>query len=347
MTGFGSDNHSGVHPKILASLTRVNGGHMPAYGTDPVSDESSKMMKEIFGENAEAHYVFNGTAANVLALSALVKPYHAILTSQHSHLINDECGAPEKNLGCKVISVPSPDAKIRPADLKPFLVRRGDQHYSQVRAISITQPTELGTVYTLKELREIAEFARTENLLLHIDGARLVNAAATLNCTLKEMTTDIGADVISLGGTKNGLLFGEAVVFLKPGLDSDFKFTRKQMMQLPSKTRFIAAQFLEFLGTDLWLKNAKHANAMARLLAEGLKKSPYAQITQETEANAVFAILPKHLIGRLRKTAFFYVWDEITFECRLMTSWDTQVKDIESFLSRLDELGRLDGGSNL
>ena len=342
--GFGSDNHSGAHPKILEAVVKANNGHAPSYGTDQDSERALGILRQHFGNEIQVHFVFNGTAANVLALSACVKSYHSILASAHSHLLNDECGAPEKNLGCKVIPIASSDAKLTVESLQPFVIRRGDQHFSQVRAISITQPTELGTVYTLDEIRAMSAFAKKERLLLHMDGARLVNAAATLGCSLKEMTTDCGVDMLSLGGTKNGLLFGEAVVFLNKSLakdesGGDFKFVRKQLMQLPSKTRFIAAQFNEFLGTDLWLKNAKHANEMAQRLSAGLAESPFAKITQKTQANGVFVILPKAIVAKLKLEAFFYVWDEGTFECRLMTSWDTEPGDIDRFLAKLKELG--------
>lgn len=336
--GFGSDNHSGVHPRIMDAMIRVNDGHMPAYDTDPLSRQAHALMKDLFGRHAETHFVFNGTAANVLALSTIVRSHHSILASQHAHIVVDECGAPEKHLGCKLIAVPSVDAKLTPDMLKPYLVRRGDQHVSQVRAISITQPTELGTLYSRDEIKALAEFARREGLFLHVDGARLVNAAAALDVTLKELTADLGVDVLSLGGTKNGLLFGEAVIFLKPGLSEDFKFVRKQFMQLASKTRFIAAQFLEFLGTDLWKTNARHANRMARILSDALSEIPELKVTQKTQANSVFVTIPKPFISRLRDEAFFYVWDEATFECRLMTSWDTSETDIERFLALLKEL---------
>ncbi len=341
MRGFGSDNHSGVHPRILKAIERANVEHMPSYGTDPITEEANQLMRKIFGAEAETFFVFNGTAANVLALSALVEPFHAVLASEHSHLINDECGAPEKNLGAKIIGLPSADAKVTPDLLRSRLVRRGDQHASQVRAVSITQSTELGTIYSIDEIRAISEFCRKERLLLHLDGSRLVNAAASLGCSLREITTDCGVDVMSLGGTKNGLLFGEAVVFLRAGLSEDFKYRRKQMMQLPSKTRFLAAQFHEFLGTALWLENATHANRMARLLAEGLSQSKYAKITQAVQANAVFARFPRKMVARLKERAFFYVWNETTFECRLMTTWDTTESDVRGFVQAVEELGPL------
>jgi threonine aldolase len=219
------------------------------------------------------------------------------------------------------------------------LIRRGDQHASQIQAISITQPTELGTVYTPEEIKALSQFAHSERLFLHMDGARLVNAAASLGVSFKALTTDCGVDALSLGGTKNGLLYGEAVLFLRPGLSEHCKFQRKQMMQLPSKTRFIAAQFMEFLGTELWLKNATHANAMAQLLYNGLCKSPFAEVTQVPQANAVFARIPRYLVAKLREVAFFYVWNEQSFECRLMTTWDTQAEEIERFLQALNRLG--------
>ena len=337
--GFGSDNHSGTHPLIMNAIVRANEGHEPSYGTDDLSKKASAMMKEHFGPDAETHFVFNGTAANVLALSALVQSHHAVIAAAQSHVLNDECGAVEKNIGCKIISVPTPDGKLTPLMIKPYLIRRGDQHFSQVKAITITQPTELSTVYSVEEIRELGLFARANGLGFHVDGARLVNAAEALGVSFREMLTDLGVDAVSVGGTKNGLLFGEAVVLLKPGLSPDFKFVRKQMMQLPSKTRFIAAQFLEFLGTDLWRKNANHANALAQRLYEGLKKSKHVRVTQIPQANAVFAIIPKPLISPLRDVAFFYVWDEASFECRLMTTWDTSTTDIDDFVLKVETLG--------
>jgi threonine aldolase len=342
--GFGSDNHSGVHPEIFKALSEANIGHVPSYGTDPVTLRATQAIRRHFGDQAEAHFVFNGTAANVLALGTVIRSHHSVLASQHAHLINDECGAPEKIIGAKVVSIPSTDAKLTPESLAPHLIRRGDQHFSQVRAISITQPTELGTVYTPEEIRRLAEFAQKNQLLLHLDGARLVNAAASLGVSLKEITTDCGVDVLSLGGTKNGMMFGEAVVFLRPGLGEDFKYLRKQWMQLPSKTRFIAAQFLAFLGEDgaegVWRTNALQANAMARRLSERLGVLSSVQVTQKTQANAVFATIPKKWIGVLREQAFFYVWNETTFECRLMTSWDTEPGDIDRFVETLEQLER-------
>lgn len=335
LRGFGSDNHSPVHPRILRAIVNANHDHAPSYGTDPWSVEAEKMFRRLFGENTESFFVFNGTAANVLSLTGGMQSYHAVLASRFSHLINDECGAVEKSIGCRVVPIATEDGKVSIADLSSEVVRRGDQHYSQARAISITQPTEVGTLYTLDEIRAIAEFAHTEGLFLHMDGARLVNAAAALNCDLAALTVKAGVDVLSLGGTKNGLLFGEAVLFFHPALAKDFRFKRKQLMQLPSKTRFLAAQFLEFLGTDLWQVNARHANEMAGFLASEIAQrglSNDLQLTQKVQANAVFARVPKNWVAKLREVGFFYVWDERTFECRFMTSWDTTKDDIAALL---------------
>ena len=334
--GFGSDNHSGAHPEILEALIEANVGHAPSYGTDEWTERWSEVVEQMFGPQAKSFFVFNGTAANVLALSAFVKSHHAVLASQQAHLINDECGAPEKLLGCKVISIPTPDAKLTPEMVKPLLIRRGDQHAVQPRVLSITQPTELGTLYSLKEIAALAALCKAENLILHLDGARLVNAVAALGCSFTDAVK--GADAISLGGTKNGLVFGEAVVFLNDKADPDFRYTRKQAMQLPSKSRFIAAQFLQFLGTDLWLANALRANRMAARLRAGLEKCPGVEITQKTQANACFVKIPREHISRLREHSFFYVWDEHTFECRLMTSWDTTEEDVDRFVAEVAKI---------
>lgn len=347
MRGFGSDNHSGVHPRFLDAITKANTGHAPSYGTDSWSTQALAIIREHFGPEAEAFFVFNGTAANVLSFSSLISSHHTIIASQYAHLVNDECGAPERALGCKVVSVATGnDAKLTIELIRPHLMRRGDQHYSQVRAISITQPTEVGTVYTPEEIRALSRFAKENHLFLHMDGARLVNAAAFLKTSLASITSECGVDALSLGGTKNGLLFGEAVVFLRAGLAGDFKYQRKQLMQLPSKTRFISAQFIEFLGTDLWLKNAEHANEMAARLYRGLISLPQEIADQITvrcspQSNAVFTRFPKTWISQLKESAFFYIWDEHSFECRLMTTWDTKTEDVDDFIAAIHSVHRL------
>ena len=338
--GFGSDNHSGAHPRILEAIARANEGHAPSYGTDEWTGKWNKLVSSVFGPEASSFFVFNGTAANVLAIGAFIKSVHTVLASDVSHLINDECGALENLTGGRVVSVPSAlDGKINPESLRPFLIRAGDQHFSQPRLVSITQPTELGTLYSLQEIRALSDFCKTRGLILHIDGARLVNAAVALGCSLRELVQ--GADVVSLGGTKNGLLFGEAILFLNKKADPDFRYHRKQAMQLPSKTRLIASQFLEFIGTDLWRENAEHSLSMARLLSQGLRDlnlPSLVRVNRETQSNACFAVIDKRLIAKLREHTFFYVWDELTFECRLMTSWDTTKADIDRFLVRVREL---------
>ncbi len=335
-THFGSDNHSGVHPQIMAALAGANHGHCAAYGTDDYTSEVIMKIKKLFTKEAEIHFVFNGTAANVLSLSCFANSYHSVLTAHTAHLWVDECGAPEKMLGCKLITVDSPDGKIKASNLAEHLVRRGDQHASQVIGISITQPTEYGTVYSLNEIKEIHEFALKHSLYLHMDGSRLVNAATHLGVSLQEMTKHV--DVLSLGGTKNGLLFGEAVVILNRNLAKDFKFKRKQFMQLASKTRFIAAQFDSWLCGDLWREISQHSLQMAQKLRQVLSEIPQVKITQATQSNAVFAVFPKEIIHELKKHYFFYIWNEKTLEARLMTSFDSREIDIEAFGKKIKEL---------
>ncbi len=336
--GLGSDNHSGTHPRILKTLELVNAGFAPSYGTDLVTEEAVKVFRSHFGSETDVHFCFNGTAANVLALAPLVNSYHAVICSDVAHIEVDECGAPEKHIGAKLVPIKCVDGKLSPSVIEPFLIRRGDQHFSQARAVSITQPTEYGTVYSRREMADLAAFCAKHDLWLHVDGARFVNAAAALGCTLKEAAE--GADVLSFGGTKNGLMFGEAVLFLSKRsreAAKDLPFIRKQLMQLPSKTRFIAAQFVELLGTDLWKEISSNALARANQLRNGLAllatSSDLVKFTQNTEANAVFAIFDRGLEKAMKRTAFFYVWNEQTRECRLMTSWNTTAADVESVLS--------------
>lgn len=339
--GLGSDNHSGVHPRILKTFERVNDGFAPSYGTDPVTAEAITVFRTHFGQDVDVHFCFNGTAANVLAVAPFLRSHNSIICSQFAHIHVDECGAPEKFLGVKLVpvpAVPGDQAKITPESIAPFLIRKGDQHFSQPKVVSITQPTELGTVYSRAEIQRLVDYCAKHDLWLHVDGARFINAAIHLQCDLAGVAR--GADSVSFGGTKNGLVFGEAVLFLSDRAKraaSEFSFLRKQMMQLPSKTRFIAAQFIEFLGTDLWREIATHSCAEATRLRAGLEaiqlKFPDAiQFTQLTQSNAVFAIFERSLEKKIKNSAFFYVWDEATRECRLMTSWRTQQTDIEEVL---------------
>lgn len=336
--GFGSDNHSGIHPELLNAIAEANFAHAPSYGTDQWTEKAQDSFKTHFGPKAETHFVFNGTAANVLALKASVESYHSVLVSDMSHMNVDECGAPEFIAGCKLIALPSKNGKLQLADLEKTLIRRGDQHYSQVRMVSLTQPTELGTCYTLQEIKDITAWAHANHLFVHIDGARLPNAAVSLNCSFKEMTTDCGIDVISFGGTKNGFLFGEAVVILNSEINKDFKYIRKQALQLPSKTRFISAQFVKTLTNDLWKEIATHSCQMAQSLYKGLQQFPEIEFDAKPESNAVFVRMPKEWIKILKQKFFFYVWDENTWSCRLMTSWDTQEVDIQGFIGEIKKI---------
>lgn len=332
--GLGSDNHSATHPRILKALELVNQGFAPSYGTDAVTDEAMRVFRQHFGPATDVHFCFNGTAANVLAMAPLVSSHHAIICSDVAHIDVDECAAPEKLLGTKLIKITTRDGKLRPEQIEPLLIRRGDQHFAQAKLVSITQPTELGTVYTGPEIAALVEFCSKHDLWLHIDGARFINAATSLGCDLKSAA--LGADVLSFGGTKNGLMFGEAVLFLSDRARmqaKDFPYIRKQFMQLPSKTRFISAQFIELLATDLWKQISSHSIARARQLRAGLETIPSVNFTQETQANAVFAIFERNLEKILKKSAFFYIWNEETREARLMTTWSTTPTNIEEFVN--------------
>jgi threonine aldolase len=335
---FGSDNHSGVHPKILQALIDANVDHAPSYGTDAWSERAETLFRREFGEKAEVFFVFNGTAANVTSLRALIKSHESVLCTDVSHLNMDECAAPEFFTGGKLITVPHSQGKMSLEQAREALIRRGDQHYAQVRAVSLTQPTEMGTCYSLDELRAFADWAHKEGLFLHVDGARLANAAHFLGVSFRELITETGVDVVSFGGTKNGLLMGEAVVFLNPALAKDYKYIRKQSAQLPSKTRFVAAQFEAYLKDGLWKEITAHSHKMARLLASELASVSQAVLTAPTESNGVFARVPQPWVKKLREKYFFYVWDEKTFECRFMTSWDTRSEEVHDFVRLMKEL---------
>lgn len=338
--GFGSDNHSGVHPALFEALREANVGHAPSYGTDDWTAKADQAFKKQFGEKAEIFFVFNGTAANVLALKASAKTFQSCYCTDLAHINVDECGAPEFLAGVKLIALPSVNGKLQLADLKRAHVRRGDQHCTQSQVVSLTQPTELGTCYSVEELKEIIAWAKSEKLYVHIDGARFANAVVSLGKTFRELSTDLGVDVVSFGGTKNGLMMGEAVVFLNPLLAEGFKFYRKQMAQLPSKTRFISAQFVRYFENDLWKDIALHACEMAEKLFKAVRELPGVEVTQARQANAVFARIPKEWVKPLREKYFFYVWDEHSFECRWMTSWDTELSDIEGFANSIKELAK-------
>ena len=330
---FASDNNAGVHTEVIEAISRANAGHVVAYGDDPYTARAVKAFEKHFGKNIAVYFVFGGTGANVLGLQAMTNSYQAVVCATTAHINVDECGAPEKFSGCKLLSVTTPDGKINADHVKPFLHAVGVEHHVQPRVISVSQATEMGTVYSAKELKILSTFAHKNNMLLHMDGARIANAAVGLNVSLKEITADVGVDVLSFGGAKNGMMYGEAVVFFDKSLADGFKFIRKQGMHLPSKMRFIAAQFETLLSGDLWRRSATHSNRMAQLLANELKSIPQIKITQRVESNGVFAVIPPKYISTLQKKYFFYVWNEEISEVRLMTSFDTTEEDIKDFVA--------------
>ncbi|MET3289723.1 UNVERIFIED_CONTAM: threonine aldolase [Brevibacillus sp. OAP136] len=335
---FASDNYAGIHPEIVQAIIDANVGHASSYGNDSYSEKAVATFKKHFGEDIDVFFVFNGTAANVLSFKAITKSYQSIICAETAHLHVDECGAPELLTGCKTLTLPTLDGKLTPEIIKKQLYGFGDQHHSQPKVISITQSTELGTVYSAAEITAIADLAHQHGMLLHMDGSRISNAAASLGLSFKEFTADAGVDVLSFGGTKNGLMMGEAIVFFNRGLAEDFKYIRKQTMQLGSKMRYIAAQFEALLSNDLWFRNANNANEMAKLLASKIERIPQITITQKVEANAVFAIIPREYIPLLQQVSFFYVWSEEKSEVRWMTSFDTTREDIDRFVEQIEKI---------
>ncbi len=336
---FASDNHAGVHPEVMAAIAAANEGHAASYGADEWTARLEEAFRRHFGEAAHAFLVFNGSGANVACLDAVLRPHQAVVCTEDAHLNVDEAGAPERIAGAKLLTVATEHGKLAPGDLERWEARRGDEHSSQAALVSITQSTELGTVYTPDEVCAIAVAAHSLDMLLHVDGARLANAAAALDVSLRELTTDAGVDLLSFGGTKNGLLFGEAVVILRNDLAPDFKWTRKQLLQLNSKMRFAAAQFEALLQDELWLENARNANTMAARLRDAVEAITGVEIVHPVEANAVFARLDgasiERLIDALPGEHPFYVWDEAASVVRWMCSWDTSAEDVDAFADAL------------
>jgi len=329
---FASDNNAGVLPEIIEAIKAANDGHVVAYGNDPFTERARKLFGKHFGRDVAVYFVFGGTGANVLGLKSITNSYQAIICAETAHIQVDECGAPEKFTGCKLLTLPTPDGKLRVEQIKPLLHAIGVEHHVQPAVISISQATEMGTVYTKKELKNLADFAHDHGMLLHVDGARLANAAVSLNASFKEITADAGVDVLSFGGTKNGMMYGEAVIFFDKKRAADFKYIRKQGMHLPSKMRFISAQFEALLSDGVWRRGAEHANRMAQLLGSELAKVPQIKLTQPVETNGVFAVIPRKYVPILQKKYFFYVWDEEISEVRLMASFDTTEDDIRDFV---------------
>jgi threonine aldolase len=332
---FASDNSAGVHPEVLAAIEVANEGHVLAYGDDRYTRRLEGRFAEVFGNGTQVFPVFNGTAANVLSLQALVRPHEAVICAESAHINVDECGAPERFLGSKLLGVPAPDGKLTPALVDRRARGWGDQHHVQPRAVSISQSTELGTVYALAEVRALADHAHGLGMRLHMDGARVANAAAALGVGLREATRDCGVDVLSFGGTKSGALAAEAVVVFDQELAEGLEYVRKQGMQLASKLRFLAAQLEALLADELWRRNAEHSNAMARRLAEAVRGVPGVEIIQPVEANAIFARLAPDVLERARAACDFYVLDETTREIRWMTAWDTTEEDVDAFAAAI------------
>ena len=335
---FASDNNAGIHPRVLKAIAAANVGHVVGYGDDPYTQAVIGKFKREFGSDVEVFLVFNGTAANCLSLRSLGQSYHAVICAEAAHIYTDECAAPEKFTGSKLIPIPAKDGKLTVESVRHAYHGVGDQHHVQPRIISITQCTEMGTVYEPDEVRALARFAHDRNMFLHMDGARIANAAVALGLTLREATRNLGVDILSFGGTKNGAMGAEAVVFFKKNLSKDFLYLRKQGMQLASKMRFISAQFDALFSGNLWKANASHANRMAQLLKREVAQIPGVKIVYPVEANGVFVQIPRRAIVPLQKRYFFYVWNEEQSVVRWMCSFDTTEQDVRQFARFVSEI---------
>jgi threonine aldolase len=336
--GFYGDHQAGVHPEVMEAILAANTGHVPSYGDDPYTERATAAFKASFSPDAEAYFVFNGSAANVLSIAETTRPTDGVICAETSHIYLDECGAPDKH--AKLLPAPAVDGKISPASVDLYIDQLGNQHVSQPRLVSITQPTEVGTVYRPAEVAAVAERAHQSGLLLHMDGSRLPNAAAFLDCDLNEITTEVGVDILSFGGTKNGLLIGEAVVFLNPRLGRNFPFVRKQGLQLASKMRFISAQFEALLTNDLWRRIALHENAIAQQLGDRVRSVDGVEVVYPVEINAVFATLPSAWLHELRERFFFHTLDESEARVRWMSGFDSTVDDVTELSELLVQCSR-------
>ena len=339
MKAFASDNYAPVHPEVMEQIIKVNSEHAKAYGADEVTETAINLVRQTVGDpNCSVNFVFNGTGANVTGLQTIMDSWNAVICASTAHINVDEGGAPERLLGVKLIDIQTPNGKLTPDLISNIWIRTGDQHTSQPNVVSITQSTEMGTVYTPAEVKALADIAHKNNSYLHMDGARISNAAASLGVSIAELTSQAGVDIFSFGGTKNGLMGAEAVVFFKSELNKKYPWIRKSAMQLASKHRYLAAQFIALLTNDLWKKNADKANAMAKLLRSKIENNPKIKLTQETQSNAIFAILePNHTL-ELQKKHNFYVWNDHTGEVRLMCSWYTTIEDVENFAKDINSI---------
>jgi threonine aldolase len=343
MTGprtFASDNWSGIHPDVLAAIVAANDhlDHVPSYGADPVTAEAMALFSKHFGDDAKVFFAFNGTGANVVGLQSLLRPFEAVICAESAHINVDECGAPERHLGSKLVAVPTPDGKLTPELVEAAATGVGDEHHVQPRVVSISQSTEVGTCYGVDEIAALGRWAHDHGMLLHLDGARLSNAAASLGVGLSAFGSTAGVDVLSFGATKNGAMGAEAVVSFRPADESSLRYIRKQSMQLASKMRFVSAQFTALLSGDLWRTNAEHANRMAMRLAQGVAHLEGLTVAYPVEANAVFARIPPDVTQALQQQYPFYVWDEATDVVRWMTSFDTTEQDVDEFVALVAKL---------
>ncbi|NDW13463.1 threonine aldolase [Bacteroides sp. 214] len=337
MRSFASDNNSGVHPLVIDAICAANQDHALGYGSDRWTNEAVAKIKQTFGDNCEPFFVFNGTGSNIVALQLLLRPYNSILCAETSHIFVDECGGPVKSTGCTIRPIQTPDGKLTPELIRPYLTGFGDQHHSQPGVIYLSQCTELGTIYTVDELKAITNLAYDYNIKVVMDGARIANACAAQNLSLRELTVDCGIDALTFGGTKNGLMIGECVIVFDQSLRQEALFVRKQSAQLASKMRYLSCQFTAYLTDELWLKNAQHANSMAGKLYEALNKSSYVCFTQKVESNQLFLTMPRAIIDKLLEFYFFYFWNEANNEIRLVTSFDTTQEDIDVFIKAFYE----------
>ena len=337
MRSFASDNNSGVHPLVMEAIAKANDNHAVGYGDDPWTAAATDKIRAVFGPSADPFFVFNGTGANSVALQAVTRPFNSILCATTAHIYVDECGAPARMTGCAVTPIPTPDGKLTPELIRPYLCNFGVCHHSQPKAVYISQVSELGTVYTIEEVRDLADLLHAYHMYLHMDGARLANACAHLNCTMKQVTVDAGVDILSFGGTKNGMMMGESVISFRPEISENLAFYRKQSAQLASKLRYLSAQFIPYLTDNLWLENALRANISAEKLAGVLRQYPEIHFTQAVESNQLFFTIPEKPLKKLQEKYFFYMWNEANREARLVTSWDTSGEDIARFEQDLKE----------
>lgn len=339
MKSFASDNYAGVLPQVMQALQDANIEHAGSYGNDPLTQNVVHLFQEVFEAEVDVHFVFNGTGANVLSISAATQSYNAVLCADTSHIYNDESSAPETFTGCRFFPLATnEDGKLEIETVRKRLIRKGDVHFPQINMLSLTQTTEYGTVYSIEELKAFGDLCKEFDLIFHIDGSRFFNAAASLACSISDMSTKVGVDILSLGGTKLGMMFGEAVVVFSPKLKQHIKYKHKQIMQLASKTRFIAAQYQALFKDELWRQTALRANERAQKLAELIQPFSQINITRPIQANVVFATIPTSWNEHLMNQTPFYVWREDINEVRLMCAWDTHEDEIIAFVQKISNL---------